>query len=82
MKYRVTLCEPKSHKTVVVEENYGTTPKTIEFQWREGNFSCDCNRWPYFEKDGPCGDTIVLREIYVEGSGIIFTDNVQPTKVS
>jgi hypothetical protein len=50
-----------------------------EYMWTEGNFSCDCNKRLCMlralgEDDtdaGPCGDTIVLERLTVNGDVVV-----------
>lgn len=57
---------------------YGYPRHSAEFMWREGNYSCDCNKRlflarqcgidPHYDEDdadNPCGDTIELIELVV-----------------
>ena len=44
------------------DENNGYDPS--DYWWREGNFSCDCNRAHFVgEEDLPCGETIRIQRI-------------------
>lgn len=53
-----------------------------EFIWREGNFSCDCNRAMFFERaqglpeadDYPCGDGAYAVVVRDESGAVLFDD--------
>ncbi len=74
MRATIKLQTPDGQIHTVEDESvYYTEVEHIEFMWREGNYSCDCNRRlfigrltdPSYDDDLPCGDTIKLLSLEV-----------------
>lgn len=87
MKFTVHLMDSATGEVAVREEewSYGwSDEKTIRaaiFQWSENNYSCDCNRLPFFcrakgteEPDETmCGDPLILAKLML-GDEVLFSD--------
>jgi hypothetical protein len=84
VKAAITLFDPARDLRVVVhDERAGDTEEEaagIEFMWTEGNYACDCNRRLFIARelgepepavDAPCGHSIVLEKIEIDGD-VVF----------
>lgn len=90
MKFTVHLMDSATGEVVVREEewDYGwsdeQTVRSAIFQWSENNYSCDCNRLPFFCRakgvDEPdettCGDPLILAKL-MHGNGVLFSDWIE-----
>lgn len=69
------------------EKRLEDIPGDIHFQWTEGNFGCDCNRYDFLQRalgsveeswdDCPCGHTRVAIDLMVrhETGEVLMRDN-------
>ena len=75
----VAILETPDGKRHTVTDDWDfPTTDGIEHMWNEGNYSCDCNRRLFIERlrnggfDGetPCGETIKLVELLIDGEKV------------
>lgn len=59
----------------------GDSVDSLLFNWKEGNFHCDCNRHDFFtqsenlEADAPCGNTMYsVFQIVLENGDLLPVD--------
>ncbi len=79
--YQVSIYDTETKDTVSYHEEFDMSPEGLDFIWREGNYSCDCNRMIFFSKhevlDYPCGDTGRFKvTIHDHNNNKIYDDEV------
>lgn len=79
------LYDPKTNTRTIWEDPYGLKEDTaselegLDFIWREGNNSCDCNKAAYMDLPNseiyPCDKSIVLEKLILEDGRTLIENN-------
>lgn len=71
MKAKIPIYDRETKKITIVEEN-----DWIDYLWREGNYSCDCNRGIFCDlRNVPCGtERFVVPYVFVGDVALIDFD--------
>ena len=85
----VHLLETATGRRAVYRDEYAWR-ETLEFQWSEGNYGCDCNRSLFFHRalnidepeDPACGENAFKVEKIVDLDGKVLFDGDPKTAIS
>lgn len=82
MNYTITITDTSTGESVQAPWE-AAHPFEDEFQWSEGNSSCDCNRWLMFMRakgdprpvsDAQCSDGRFLVSIADESGAVVYEE--------
>lgn len=79
MKYNITIIKIETNEERIIQLELNLDTDWLEYNFLEGNLSCDCNRRALFEQhyveDSPCGKgAFIIRQITNDKGEVVYSE--------